>query len=249
MLIVGLNGIRGSGKSTVAKILTDTYGFQEIAFGDYLKSFVGSIFSISDSLLFGPSALRDVPYMPAAGMAFWLNAVSEVCKRAPFIASMFPSDLGAVAVMDLVRVILRLEDESWSTPITIRKLLQTIGTDWGVKHYPNLWVDVVFDRMRKMKTGAWSYDPTKGLTSRAAIKTPVGFVISDCRQSHEIDAVHAAGGIVLRVRAEDRLGRVGGEHASEPTEKMSRFDAVINNSGPIEVLELEVADAVKRYLR
>jgi hypothetical protein len=58
MKIVGISGKAGSGKDTVAEILTD-YGFIVIALADELKRFCVKVFGFSQEQLWGPSHLRN----------------------------------------------------------------------------------------------------------------------------------------------------------------------------------------------
>jgi len=60
--IIGIVGLKGSGKSTVGKMLAEHLGsaYGEQAFADPLKRFVKEVFGWSDEALWGESALRDV---------------------------------------------------------------------------------------------------------------------------------------------------------------------------------------------
>jgi hypothetical protein len=51
--IIGLSGLKGAGKSTVARILCEKYGFVEYAFADPLKKGIMEMFGLSNYQLYG----------------------------------------------------------------------------------------------------------------------------------------------------------------------------------------------------
>jgi hypothetical protein len=59
--LIGLTGMAGAGKSTVAKILVERHGFVEVAFADRLKKLVGELFGFTKDQLWGPSSIRNEP--------------------------------------------------------------------------------------------------------------------------------------------------------------------------------------------
>lgn len=58
--IIALTGLAGSGKSTVAYLLTKAGG-EQIAFAEPLKRFCGEVFGFTRAQLYGPSAERERP--------------------------------------------------------------------------------------------------------------------------------------------------------------------------------------------
>ena len=80
----------------------------------------------------------------------------------------------------------------------------------------------------------------------AGMKKTDNVVFSDVRFQNEIDAVHAAGGKVIRI---DRPGHVAEDHVSETAlSGFDGWDAVIVNDGTVQELEAKVVDTVKGWL-
>lgn len=52
-IIIGLNGLKGTGKSTVAEYLKKNYNFEEYAFADSLKRACIEIFGLEEKQVFG----------------------------------------------------------------------------------------------------------------------------------------------------------------------------------------------------
>jgi len=76
-----------------------------------------------------------------------------------------------------------------------RRMMQTLGTEWGRALNPNIWVDVVRYEIRKAEQHGASI-----------------VVIDDVRFPNEAALVHELGGILIRVT---RSGCHGDGHASE----------------------------------
>lgn len=74
-MIIGLSGLIGSGKSTVADYLESRYGFEKIAFADTLKDVCAALFGWDRALLEGGTpesrAWRDQPD------AYWTQALQR----------------------------------------------------------------------------------------------------------------------------------------------------------------------------
>lgn len=61
MVLLGLMGIKGSGKTTIATYLIQTYGFVEKSFAEPLKRACKEIFLLNDSQVFGSQEQKETP--------------------------------------------------------------------------------------------------------------------------------------------------------------------------------------------
>lgn len=109
--------------------------------------------------------------------------------------------------------------------ITPRRMMQTLGTEWGRALDPMLWINVLLSRYQHIKTQ--SLDPL--------------VVVTDVRFTDEVDAIRAAGGVVINI---DRPGlNSDDDHASEAG--ISDFDFTIKNNGSIDQLWLKIDDVMR----
>ena len=61
MVLLGLMGIKGSGKSTAAAYLVTEYGFQEKSFAECLKRACQELFLLTDEQVFGTQEQKETP--------------------------------------------------------------------------------------------------------------------------------------------------------------------------------------------
>lgn len=121
------------------------------------------------------------------------------------------------------------------TYLTPREALQTLGTEFGRRCWPDTWISLALKRARRM-----------------AQETHV--VIPDVRFSNELDAIQAAGGKVVRLRrstAVDPLAIGVAGHASEAEQLQipdSRFDMILNLPEGLDNAAVTVDLAVPRLL-
>lgn len=140
----------------------------------------------------------------------------------------------------------RKEDQDQRYPragrpnLTPREAMQTLGTEWGRTCFPEVWIRYGMRLARKLLDEAgWTYDPRVGLKTAVRWQA-AGVVFSDCRFRNELEAVRAAGGVLVRVKRPGRDGQVG--VAGHPSEREQQeipdefFDLVLDNSGTLDEL-------------
>lgn len=111
---------------------------------------------------------------------------------------------------------------------TPRKLMQTLGTEWGRAINPNLWVNHTLQQARFLPK----------------------VVISDVRFPNELQALHDINAITVRIVRD--IEREGPEH-QHPSETAldhvnnKLFDVVIDNNGSLEDLRKAAEDIINNF--
>lgn len=111
---------------------------------------------------------------------------------------------------------------------TPRKLMQTLGTEWGRTINPNLWVNHTLNQARHFPK----------------------VVISDVRFPNELQALHDINAITVRIVRD--IDRSGEEHTHPSETALDHvdnrlFDVVIDNNGSLDDLRKAAEDIVTNY--
>jgi hypothetical protein len=273
--IVTLCARKRHGKDTVAGILSKRHGFKQVAFADPIKQISFRLFSDDVDALWGESEKREKllsNILQERGTelndSYWLKVHQRIDRNASWLNSLFydvttkkqmcPDVIPSLLVF--VRSFQKLgegKDRYSKADLTIRHILQQLGTDWGRKLWPDVWCYHAFVTIRGIQEGR-SYDQLHGLSeTTVSDKTPVGFVISDCRfPDNETRYTVDNGGELWWIDASKRIREVFDPrkaHISEPDKQSfldAGFDLVnIDNNQGISNLELEVKRAVRKLRR
>ena len=217
MIILGISGKAGSGKDTVCDYLARQHGFHKVSLAAPLKSMVSAVFpKIPRDNLWGPSHLRNEPVpeyrmsgdCPTCGNPMRLNSDADPLERYTCF------DCHA----------------KWPEYLSARVALQTLGTDWGRRLYPDVWVDYLFDQ--------------------ANPRVNPRLCISDVRFPNEIRAIVRNGGKVVRVRRP--VGELSmSSHESETSLDGvgdNLFDGTLDNDGTLDDLYRSVDAVLNRLL-
>lgn len=236
-MIIGICGLAGSGKSTVADFLVRDHQFVSVALADPLKRICRDVFDFTDEQLWGPSAERNKP--DHRYPRFTVNPMT--------IAKDVKGDrVGEYRDTPTGREFVPLY-------LTPRHALQQLGTEWGRNCYPNVWVDYAL----RVATALLSKDPIirptysaqRGLnytSIEAAGRRPenggevAGVVISDVRFLNEVAAILKAGGEIWKVeRPGAGLQGAAGQHVSEQELQVipaKKITAILDNDQTLDHL-------------
>lgn len=219
-LIIGIVGGAGVGKDTAADYLVRAHGFKKLALADELKRFAKVVFDFTDEQLWGPSASRNKPDPRFRNPEGWVYAYWKLALSVrPWARGLFlDAFVGEKAVYDWFVGLREKYGEEMGGgfgEFSPRIALQTLGTECGRTADQNVWVRTMV-RNAEAVLGGRHYLADKGLAGFAA--PPTGIVVSDTRFRNEVDAVHEAGGLVLRLHratSVDPLSLGVKGHASE----------------------------------
>jgi len=177
--LIGITGLAGSGKSTVAEYLELFGGFKRVSFATPVKEMAATLLTVG--------------YCYDRDDVDWYLAYKEV---------VLPK-LG----------------------VSMRHLLQTLGTDWGRNMISqSIWTNSVMHRVL----------PRQG--------EPSNVVIDDVCFEDEAAFIRSNGGMMIHLI---RPGVEQGGHISESGVSVGANDVVINNSGSIAELLEEIDRAIE----
>lgn len=231
--VIALNGVRGSGKDTVGRLLHEAYGFGMTSFAAPLKQMAQIAFPFSDEQLHGPTLMREVmlPEFPFTGPC--LKCGESLLLHDGPDGSYWPGVDGAPPTPSNEHYVCTKCGEKYPVCINARLALKSLGTEWGRRLFKNIWVAAALANIRtstqRLGTNRW--------------------VITDCRFPNEIDAVRRQGGIVVRLlrKWDDDIGETHASETEMKTVPHDRVDFLLDNRGPLSELPHLVDDMMKRF--
>lgn len=197
-LFVGLSGKKQTGKDTTLSFLENVlHDVQNTSFAWPLKEYVAvRILGIPRELAFGTNEQKETPTH-----IMWDSMFREIRE-----------DYRELGMKD-----------PRCGPMTVREVLQVVGTDWYRRVYPDVWVDFPFRQEWNSKI----------------------VVITDCRFPNEVEAIKQHGGVILRLERDTGLED---SHPSEKELDNYQFDHVYSNNGSLEDLEAFVTDFAEKVI-
>jgi sulfur relay (sulfurtransferase) DsrC/TusE family protein len=249
--VVGFVGHAGSGKDTVASMVAHGAELRgskvaQVSLATPIKRFIGTVFRASDYSLYGPSHARNSVVMTDEGSAD-SNGLADRDRRFLTQAPLFIKDVLGIdnAYMALEKQ-LALRDQYWKTwhsllnwyeqidtSATVRRLLQTLGTEWGRSVSETLWLDYMYRVGVNTQPDAVNY-----------------ILVTDVRFHNEAKYIREHDGVILRVsRGTANQGLAAGSgHASERDQfydEMAKYVShEIDNNGTFEQTRAQVNQAM-----
>lgn len=242
---VAFAGRMGTGKDTAAAFLVE-YNFVRVALADELKRLACRIFEIPFHLAFGESSLRNTPLVDSSER-YWERVHRHVDECKAWIELLFDGVSVSRDPMKHLHTI--VTDLSHRPDVTVRLVLQFLGTEWGRAVEDTVWIRALTRTSKAVCYTDVGYTPEGGLdyTQDVTVKTPPrNTVTTDARFPNEAKAFLDGGGEVYWIEAGVRVPEPPRTHASEPTfaEMAPYITGVIANDTTHEQFRINVMLAV-----
>lgn len=241
--IIILCGQAGVGKDTLSTYLSYNHGATCLALADPLKRICQYVFDFTDEQLWGPSELRgkiDERYKTVGT----LKRCTEKVRFTP-LNKFCGIKLNEIPDGSFGDWYLKCQGKAYSTGLTPRYCLQTLGTEWGRAIDPNLWIKIALDTATKLlEDPTLFYIPSKGIQKKnpdvREWKTE-GIVITDGRFRNEILEIKKIGGIAVGIRRNGLLSTPKTHQSETELEAIPLhwFDYLLWNNGTIRELNVK----------
>jgi hypothetical protein len=216
--LIGLAGRAGSGKSTLARALIAAASgnglprYREGSMAGPLKELAIVLFNLDREDCYGASSFRNRVVVGSLFQDYWEGVRARIWDNRGLLAEFYPDDPPqAVALLWEVCTQLAGDGMASGRGVTVRQVLERLGTDWGRRLNPAMW--------------------TQRFLATAAPYT----IVTDVRFANEVAAIRARGGVVYWLEAGPRIGpRAANAHVSEPAVESlgPHLDGVIDTSLP-----------------
>lgn len=216
--IIIIAGKAGSGKDTVAEHLAKNYNAATLALADPMKRFMKALMGFSSETLWGPSDERNkvIPRerLEMVPLERFQRVAEDFCRDVFGYVPNYNTHAWIQLEAWYKEFVLKAVERDGG--ISARVCLQTLGTEWGRKVSPYMWIDCAVRRCRELVYGGYRYDRELGMVEDPN-KAYDYAVITDGRFRSEVLGAIFAGGVAFRVirptQAELQAGIAG--HRSE----------------------------------
>lgn len=247
--ILLLVGNSGSGKDTVANLLSKNLKIMKVANADPLKRFAKLLFDFSEEQLWGSQDSKNAPDTRYNFKENWIKSIGLFEQKEPLwkwiieVTSRIQSNQEASYFSSMRSWFDGLYQSTHEqNSLTPRKVLQTLGTEWGRKISPDIWINNTEYSAFKLLEGGWTYSRSGGL--QPAEEPGFDFIIiTDGRFRNEILKIKRVGGIIWKITRPEKDGLINGgvqNHATEQAQKEIPdhfFDSIIDNGGDLRLLD------------
>lgn len=248
--IILLAGSAGSGKDTAGSWISQNYRGVTVAQADPLKRFVKDVFGFSVEQLWGPSNSRNAA-VPELQDRMGTIISNFDAHAEDWIEEILPDFDFDTAMESLKEWFGRTLSSITEAPASPRKVLQTLGTDWGRTLSPHMWVNYAVELSMALLEGDLAYDRYEGPMDKAG-ESPELVIITDGRFKNELLTVRSLNGVAMKIerntnrRATDDAGIAGHRSESELDSIPSHFySTAINNNSSMDSLYYNLAEAMQ----
>lgn len=217
MKVVGICGKSKSGKDALADILVARHGFEKVSLADPMKRFAARVFGFTEHQLWGPSSMRNAPDVRFAEVDAWAAARRNLDDYAPGWLSEIHAGAAHVALNDWFQFLFDdFEFGRLDKALSPRKVLQTLGTEFGRCVRPTLWIEQVDAAVDALLTRDEEYLRITGCTGCRRGSRARAVVVPDVRFANEVATVDDWGGFTVRIsRFDEQLPDGASSHKSE----------------------------------
>lgn len=241
-MIIGISGKIGSGKDTVAKIITELEPDKYWS----IRKFAGKLKDVA-TLLTGihQSKFEDQEFKKTELGPEWnCNPPGKVgwVHRQPMTVREFLQKLGTDAMR------MGLHENTWVNALMREYQPAYKGKAHDLKDYSELYTHISCASCGKKYNGYKRQHLCKECIEDDRIQFYPNWIITDVRFPNEYDAVKANGGLILRVNRPGygtSMLDLATAHPSETALDGHKFDHVIDNNGDLEDLKKKVWEMLK----
>jgi hypothetical protein len=239
MRLIGIVGQAESGKDTAADIFVEDESFAKIALADPLKRFLLTVFEFDHNSVFGPSEFRGTQFpMPDF-------TAPEVRDDVTYEAlNQFSTSRRILDWLDAF--------SKGRETVSPRDALISLGTDWGRKLGPNLFIDILANQIVALNDKSRiAYSKDKGAVVERYSSTYKGVVVPDVRFENELNFIKENNGILIKIERNTTLVKPFSGHASESDQKAfapGLFDAIVVNDGNLSDFKAKIDLLVYQYV-
>lgn len=234
--VIVLFGVKGSGKDTVGHYLHNEHNFNPDSFASPLKKMVKIAFpDMTDEDLYGPSSGRETQYKqyPMGDACLFCNG-----RLVPNADPVTKPPEGKELICSACSL-------TYPKYVNPRIGCQTLGTEWGRRLSPNVWIDGAMARVRAERL-SWrkrlfgrDLADKRGMPEGLAIEfeNEPKFVFTDGRFANEQARCAELGAqTVLLLRKLDESTDTHASEAELKTIPRERFSYILDNRGGLDEL-------------